>query len=73
MTILASIVFAVLAVGTFGFTAYNLAKVWQTIQIGTGADDIRSDRPLERLLGMLKGGLLQPKMLKDIWPAIMHY
>jgi len=73
VTIIASIVFAVLAVGTFGFTAYNLAKVWQTIQIGSGADDIRTDHPIERLLGMLKGGLLQPKMLKDIWPAIMHY
>lgn len=68
-----SLIFAVIAVATFGFFAFNLAKIWKVINTGAGPDDLRFDNIPERINGMLIGGFLQPKMLKDIGPAIMHY
>jgi Fe-S oxidoreductase len=68
-----TLLFGALALGAFGSLAFNLRRTWQRVLVGVGAEDPRTDLMLERLLGMLKGGFLQPKMLKDFWPAIMHY
>ena len=73
MVWMSSLVFAALALGAFGSLAFNLRRTWQRVQVGVGAEDLRTDQLLSRLLGMLEGGVLQPKMLKDFWPAIMHY
>ncbi len=73
MTILPNVIFALLAAAAFGAMGYNLLKVWRRMQVGVGVDDARFDQPVERIIGMIKGGFLQPKMLKDVGPAIMHY
>lgn len=68
-----SLLFAVIALASFGFFAFNLAKIWKLIQVGAGQEDARIDNIPERVRGMVVGGFLQPKMLKDLGPAIMHY
>jgi len=73
VSILPNIVFAVLAAAAFGFFAYNLAQIWGWIQLGKGAETVRTNQPGVRAAGMLKGGFLQIKMLKDFWPAVMHF
>lgn len=73
MVWMSSLLFGVLALGAFGSLAFSLRRTWQRVHAGVGAEDLRTDRPLDRLIGMAQGGFLQPKMLKDFWPAIMHY
>lgn len=73
MVWITTLLFGALALGAFGSLAFNLRRTWQRVLVGVGAEDPRTDLMAERLLGMLKGGFLQPKMLKDFWPAIMHY
>ena len=73
MSILSSIIFVIIAAAAFGSFAVNLKKVWVVINVGAGKEENRFDRLHERVVGMLKGGFLQPKMLKDFWPAVMHY
>jgi Fe-S oxidoreductase len=73
VSILGSIIFAILAAGCFGYFAYNLKGIWAKIHVGVGADDNRYDRMPERFIGMIRGGFLQEKMLNDFWPAVMHY
>ena len=69
---LGNVVFFLLAVGSIGFFAFNLKKIWQRIQVGAGADIARNDQLIERAKGMAIGGLLQAKMFKDPLPGIMH-
>lgn len=73
MSVVSSIVFLLLALGAFGSLAFNLKRIFAGVQLGVGAEDNRMDQPVKRVMGMLYGGFLQPKMLKDFWPAIMHY
>ena len=73
MSLLPHLIFALIAALAFGSAAFNLRRVWRVIRVGVGKDDDRLDEPLTRLVGMLKGGFLQAKMLKDFWPAVMHY
>ena len=73
MAVLGNVVFALLALGSFGYLAFNLKRIWSLVHVGVGKDDDRFDQLPVRFLGMLRGGFLQEKMLKDFWPAIMHY
>ena len=76
MAIVSSLIFAVLAAGSFGFLAFRLKKTWLTFQVGKGTAEVsvnKLDEIPARLVGMMVGGILQPKMLKDFWPAVMHY
>lgn len=76
MAILSSLIFVALAAASFGFLAFRLKKTWAGFQVGKGNAEISItglDQIPERLIGMLRGGILQPKMLKDLWPAVMHY
>ncbi len=73
MAVLGNVVFALLALGSFGYLAFNLRRIWGLVHVGVGKDDDRVDQLGIRFLGMLRGGFLQEKMLKDFWPAIMHY
>lgn len=73
MTTIGSLVFAVLALASFGYFALNLKRIWTLIHVGTGRTEAKVDHLGDRVLGMLVGGFLQKKMLKDFWPAVMHY
>jgi Fe-S oxidoreductase len=73
VALIPNIVFAILLFSALAYLAVNLRRIWQTIHVGSGVDDVRTDRVAERVIGMLRGGFLQPKMLKDFWPAIMHF
>lgn len=73
MSLVSNLLFLLLALGSFGYFAFNLRKIWLGVQIGVGADDGRTDRPVDRAIGTFIGGFLQPRMLKDLGPAIMHY
>lgn len=76
MTIISSLIFTALAAASFGFLAFRLKKTWATFQVGKGAAEVsisKLDAVSDRMIGMLVGGVLQPKMLKDFWPAVMHY
>ena len=73
MSIVSSIIYFCLAAATFVFFFVNLRKVWLATQIGVAPIDKRSDQLGRRVAGMLTGGFLQPRMLKDFWPAVMHY
>jgi hypothetical protein len=73
LSLLSSLIFALLAAGTMGYMALALKKTWDGLQVAKGQDDNRIDRPVERLKGTIVGGVMQPKMLKDFWPAVMHY
>ena len=70
---LSHLIFAVVAFGSIGFLALSLRKTWSKISAAQGA----GPGPMEdwglRVQGMLVGGFLQPKMLKDVSTAIMHY
>lgn len=73
MSVLSSILFALLAAAAFGSLAWNLKKILALVQSGKGKQEDVFNQPVERLVGMVRGGFLQPKMLKDFWPAIMHF
>ena len=72
MSILPNIIFAALVVGVFGFFAFNLLKIWKWIGVGVGPEEVRHDNIPNRIIGMVTYGFLQPKMFKDLIPAIMH-
>lgn len=73
MAYLDNILFATLTVATFGFFAFNLRKIWATIQIGQGKDDDRSDNVAQRLSELFTLGMLQPKMMRDKTAGLMHF
>jgi Fe-S oxidoreductase len=73
VALISSLIFAVLAIGSFGFTAFNLKKHWDLIRSGAASEPFPPSEYSTRFFGMLEGGMLQRKMLKDFWPAIMHY
>jgi Fe-S oxidoreductase len=76
VAIVGSLIFAALAALSLGFLALRLKKTWMAFQVGKGQAEVNItnlDAIPERVLGMLNGGFLQPKMLKDFWPAVMHY
>jgi len=69
---LSNVLFLVLTIGTFGYFAFNLKKIWSWIQIGVAPFESKHVNLPQRAIGMLRGGLLQMKMFKDPSAAIMH-
>ncbi len=69
---LSQIVFAILAVGSFGFFGYNLFRIVKTLMLGKGKEDNRADNPLLRAFEVVKLGFGQEKMFKDPVPGLMH-
>jgi len=72
VSILPNIIFAALVIGVFGVFAFNLNKIWKWIGVGVGPEEVRHDQVQKRIVGALIYGFLQPKMFKDLVPAIMH-
>ncbi len=72
VSILSSVVFLLLAIGSFGFFGFRLKKTWDSFKVGVGKDDVRTDQLSKRLMEVLKFGFIQPKMFKDPVPGIMH-
>ncbi|NRA43888.1 MAG: (Fe-S)-binding protein [Oligoflexales bacterium] len=74
MSVLVNVVFVGVSVGVFAFFFRNIMKTWQQITtVGKGFEEVRSDEPAQRLIAMLKGGLIQSRMFKDLVPGIMHF
>ena len=72
MSYLPSILFAILAFGTFGFFFFNLRKKWALIHSVKGVEEPRFDHPKERIFEVLKFGFGQGKMFKEASAGIMH-
>lgn len=64
------IIFLVIALASIAFFSKNIRKIIRNIKLGR--DTNRSDRPLERLVTMLKVAFGQSKMGKRPLAAIMH-
>lgn len=64
------IIFLVIALASIAFFSKNIRKIIRNIKLGR--DTNRSDRPLERLITMLKVAFGQSKMGKRPLAAIMH-
>ncbi len=74
MWIVPNLIFAVLALFSFGFFALHLKKTWFSLStVGKGVEENRLDSPLIRLRNMFLWGGLQGRMFKEIVPALMHF
>ncbi len=67
-----NVVFALVSAGVFGYFGYNLSRTWAKVQLGKGADDVRTDNLAERVKETVLFGFLQQKMFKDLSAGIMH-
>jgi len=72
MSYLFLLLIAVLLAATFGCFAYNLRRLRGSVHLGRGVADNRYDNLMQRALGTLNFGFLQPKMFMDLIPGIMH-
>jgi Fe-S oxidoreductase len=68
----ANFIFAVLALSVFGFFGFNIVKLWRWFHLGTAAEETRTDNLPQRLLGVVVGGFLQPRMFREFVPGFMH-
>jgi Fe-S oxidoreductase len=69
---LGNVLFGVLTVSVFAFFFYNLYRISTWIRLGKGREDVRWDRPLARLIGVLGQGVGQPRMFASPMAGIMH-
>lgn len=71
---ISNLIFLVITVAVMGFFALNLKKNWQRITTtGKGFDEDRTENPVQRIIFMLVGGLLQKRMFKEPVAGIMHF
>ena len=68
----ANFIFAVLALSVFGFFGFNIVKLWRWFHLGTAAEETRTDNLPQRVLGVVVGGFLQPRMFREFVPGFMH-
>lgn len=74
MKILLNLFFLGLTLAVFGFFIRNIRKTWLKIKkTGQGKEEDRLTELKERIIFMLKGGLIQKKMFKDPVPGVMHF
>lgn len=69
---IANFIFAVLALSVFGFFGFNIVKLWRWFHLGTAAEENRTDNLPQRILGVVVGGFLQPRMFREFVPGFMH-
>lgn len=68
------ILFAITSLAVFGFFAFNLQRTWKKItSVGAGFEESRLDDIGQRIARVIHGGLIQPKMLKDLPAGVMHF
>lgn len=66
-----TLVFALVLIGAIATFAYTASRRWQLMTIG-GPDEVRWDRPIERLKGLLELGIFQKKMWWDGYAGLYH-
>lgn len=66
-----TLLFALVLFGSLAAFAYTASRRWQLLTIG-GPPDVRWDRPLERLRGLLELGVFQKKMWWDGYAGLYH-
>ena len=66
-----TLLFALVLIGSIAAFAYTASRRWQLLTIG-GPPDVRWDRPLERLRGLLELGIFQKKMWWDGYAGLYH-
>lgn len=67
-----NIAFALVTAGVFAYFGYNLSRTMAKIQLGKGADDVRTDNIPARVKETLLFGFLQQRMFKDMGAGVMH-
>lgn len=72
MAYLPNVIFAILAIGVFGFFGRNLLRTWNRLQIGKGKEEDRISNPVKRVAEVINYGFIQPKMFRDAQAGIMH-
>lgn len=66
-----TLLFALVLLGAIAAFAYTATRRWQLMTIG-GPPDVRWDRPLDRLKGLLELGFFQKKMWWDGYAGLYH-
>ena len=66
-----TLLFALVLLGSVAAFAYTASRRWQLLTIG-GPPDVRWDRPLDRLRGLLELGIFQKKMWWDGYAGLYH-
>lgn len=66
-----TLVFALVLIGSIAAFAYTASRRWHLLTIG-GPPEVRWDRPLERLRGLLELGVFQKKMWWDGYAGLYH-
>ena len=66
-----TLLFALVLVGAVAAFAYTATRRWQLLTIG-GPPEVRWDRPLERVRGLLELGIFQKKMWWDGYAGLYH-
>ena len=66
-----TLLFALVLIGSIAAFAYTVSRRWQLLTIG-GPPEVRWDRPLERLRGLLELGIFQKKMWWDGYAGLYH-
>ncbi|MDX9735429.1 MAG: (Fe-S)-binding protein [Thermoanaerobaculia bacterium] len=66
-----TLVFALVLIGAIAAFAYTASRRWQLLTIG-GPEDVRWDRPVERLKGLFELGIFQKKMWWDGYAGLYH-
>ncbi len=67
-----NILFAIVTLAVFGFFGFNVLRLWRWFHVGVGPEDSRMDNIPARLRGVIVGGLVQPRMFRELIPGIMH-
>jgi len=67
-----NVLFAIIAIGVFGFFGYNVLKLWRWFHIGAAPEEVRTDKIADRVHGVVVGGFIQPRMFKEFLPGLMH-
>ena len=60
-------IFMFAAIAYLIYSIVKKVKVWKM-----GKEDLRTDRPVERVKAIIKYVVFQSKIMKDKWPGIMH-
>lgn len=68
----ANFIFAVLAIPVFGFFGFNIVKLWRWFHLGAAPEETRRDNLSQRILGVIVGGFIQPRMFREFIPGFMH-
>ena len=67
-----NIVFGLCFFGSMGFFGWRFFGIWKNLHLAKGVEENRFDQIPLRIKNVLVKGLIQPKMMKDFIPGLMH-